>query len=119
MKLNDDRSGGEVLVVRLDDERKQAAASAPRERSGRRARTLVKDGPLRVTLVELDPGGTIAEHRADGPITVQPVEGRLLFTAGGREHDIGPGELLAVAAGVRHSVASPTGALFLLTLCLS
>ena len=118
MRLNDRRREAEVLVLRLDDERRQAVAAAPQERSGKSARTLIKNGPLRVTLIELAPGGTIAEHRADGPITVQPLEGRLRFSAGGREHDVGPGDLLAVAPGVRHSVSSATGAAFLLTLSL-
>jgi len=106
---------GDVLVFALDTERQQAADEAILGRSGRNARTLLKDGPLRVTLVVLGRGGEIQEHQADGPITVQPLDGEVRFTVGDRFFDIGPGELLSAGAGVRHAVASKEGAAFLLT----
>lgn len=75
----------------------------------------MKDGPLRVTVVVVEPGGRIAEHDAPGPITVQPLDGRIRFTAGDATHEIGPGQLLALGAGLRHSVSSDEGGSFLLT----
>lgn len=100
---------GAVLVVELRD----APECAPPEE--RTARTLIRNGPLRATLVTIAPGGEIPEHHADGPITVQPLRGRLQFTAAGAVHDVGPGQLLSLSAGVRHAVASVSGATFLLT----
>lgn len=100
---------GEVLVVDL---RYEPDAIPP---GGRLARTLVKHGTLRVTVVTVAPGGHIAEHHADGPITVQPLQGRLRFTAANTVHDIGPGQLLSLKAGLTHSLASTDGATFLLT----
>ncbi len=81
-------------------------------RGGRIARTLVKSGPLRVTQVVLAPGGEIAEHQAGGPITVQPLEGGIRFTAGGTAPDLGPGQLLSAGPGIRHSVSSDEGRRF-------
>lgn len=107
---------GDVLVFRLDEEREQAMDSTILERSGRNARTLLKTESLRVTLVVLAAGGRVAEHVADATITVQPLAGRIQFEAQGRVHDIGPGEILAAAPGVPHSVRSAEGATFLLTL---
>ena len=43
--------------------------------------------------------------------------GRIQFTAGGRTHELGPGQLLALGAGLPHAVASPQGGTFLLTVC--
>ena len=106
---------GDILVFDIEEERERAAESEGMERSGRAARTLLKEGPLRVTLVLLAPGGELAEHEASGPITVQVVEGRIRFTAGDEEHDLGPGQLLAAGPGIRHAVASDDGAAFLLT----
>ena len=106
---------GDVLVFEIGEERERAADPSILERSGRNARTLLKSGPLRVTLVVLGPGGELAEHKAEGPITVQPVEGRIRFTAGGTDHDLGPGELLAAGPGIAHRVTSEEGASFLLT----
>jgi quercetin dioxygenase-like cupin family protein len=100
---------GDVMVVEL----RGAPERIPS--SGRSARTLLKNGPLRATLVSIAPGGHIPEHHADGPITVQPLEGRVQFTALGKVREIGPGQLLSVGTGVRHAVASASGATFLLT----
>jgi quercetin dioxygenase-like cupin family protein len=106
---------GDILVFEIDEERERAADADLISRSGRNARTLLKMGPLRVTLVVLGPGGELAEHEAQGPITVHVVQGRIRFMAEGEQHDLGPGQLLAAGPGVRHSVTSEEGAAFLLT----
>ena len=111
--------GHNTLHVRLDDEYDALRASAALARTGRSARTLIKDGPLRVTLIALAPGGGMAEHQADGPITVQPIQGKITFHVNDRVHDLRPGDLLMVRGGVRHSVASATGGMFLLTLAVA
>lgn len=100
---------GDVVIVELS-----GGAEGPPP-GGRRARTLIKNGLIRATLVTVAAGAEIPEHQADGPITVQPLQGRLQFSAAGETHDIGPGQLLSLGAEVRHSVASASGATFLLT----
>ena len=107
---------GRALLHRLGGERRRELVD--RElvtRGGRSARTLVKDGPLRVTLVVRGAGGVLAEHRADGPITVQVLAGRILFRAGEDEWPLEPGDLLSLGAGVPHAVESREGGEFLLT----
>lgn len=110
--INRALSGG-VLVFDLGEEQSEAAVTVAR--GGRSARTLLQSGPLRVTQVVIAPGGGIPDHEAGGSITVQPLEGRIRFTAGGTAHDLGPGQLLSVGPGIRHSVSSDGGATFLLT----
>lgn len=107
---------GDVLLFDLEQERDRLGSPAAGQPSGRHARTLLKSGPLRVTLIVLAPGGTTAEHQAEGPITVQPLRGRIRFSAGTEVHELGPGELLSAGPGVRHAVASDEGAVFLLTI---
>jgi quercetin dioxygenase-like cupin family protein len=109
---------GDVMLFELDEERERTGEPATLERHGRSARTLVKDGPLRVTLTAIAPGGSIAEHSAEGPITVQPLTGTIRFAVGDQVHELRPGQLLAVAAGVRHAVSSDDGGSFLLTVAL-
>jgi len=109
---------GDVLVFHLASESARAADPAAATRKGPAARTLVKDGPLRITLIVLAPGASIAEHRAEGPISIQPINGRVRFTSGDTEHAIGPGDLLSAGPGVRHSVTSDDGASFLLTVAM-
>ncbi len=110
---------GDALVFHLDDE--LAATHDPEilDRSGRTARTLVKDHSLRVTINLIAAGGAIAEHHADGPITVQVLRGELNFLAGDRDYEMRQGDLLALDTAIRHSVRSEQGAAFLLTVSLA
>ena len=110
---------GDVMLFRLDDERERTADPATVRKHGRAARTLLKEGPLRVTLVVLAPGGELAEHSAEGPITLQPLAGSIRFTAAGAAHDVRAGDMLSAGAGVRHAVSSEDGATFLLTVAIA
>ena len=73
---------------------------------------------MRVTLIRIAPGGSIAEHAAPGPVTIQPLSGTITVTAEGVAHVLGPGRLLFLRPGVRHAVTGPPDAEgeFLLTL---
>lgn len=107
-------SGG-VLRFHLEEERAHVNDPGLLERHGRNARTLLKEGPLRVTLVMVRAGGHIAAHRAGGPITVHVLDGDIGFRAAGQEHRLAAGDLLVVDAGLEHDIASATGGTFLLT----
>lgn len=109
------RVSGEMLSFVLADE----IAIVRRElegASGRIARTLIKNGPLSVTLVGVKPGGELKEHVAKGPITIQVVEGSIELESRGARRVLSAGMLLSLAGGVPHAVTSTTGAIFLLTL---
>ena len=81
----------------------------------RSARTLIKEGPLRVTLVAVNPGGELRPHKAAGPITVQILEGEIILEARGQNWTLAAGSLFALEGGIAHSVRSVGGGLFLLT----
>ena len=104
-------------ALRFDLAGEEAEATHPEtlERDGRSSRTLLKDGPLRVTLIVLAPGGGIPRHQAQGPVTVQPLRGRVEVALGDRTHEVSAGQLLAIGRAVPHSVSSDDGAAFLLT----
>lgn len=111
-------------VVRLDLEREASllldsatnTRSGRSGRSGRSARTLVKDGPLSVTLVALSPGGTIPEHVAPGPITIQAVQGSIQVDVGRESYLLLGTQILSIPGGRPHAVSSASGGTFLLTL---
>jgi quercetin dioxygenase-like cupin family protein len=110
---------GDTMVFDLAGETRTARSARVDGDSRRTARTLLKDGPLRMTLIVLDAGAEMAEHAAAGPITVQPIEGTIRFRAGADdEHVLRPGQVLSARAGVRHSVSSDDGAAFLLTVVI-
>jgi quercetin dioxygenase-like cupin family protein len=106
---------GEVLAFDLDEELRLVREQLVGGRV-RIARTLVKEGSLRLTLVGLAPGGGLDEHDAPGPISIQVVEGELELTAGGETGTYATGALIALDRRVRHAVRSQRGAMFLLTL---
>ena len=85
------------------------------EARGRTARTLVKEGPLRLTLMALAKEGVLPEHRADGPVSIHVVEGDVVFTALSVEYPLRAGEVLVIASGVPHEARSASGCVFLLT----
>ena len=108
--------GGAPLHFRLGDaHRSELIDEQLLARAKRSARTLVKDGPLRVTLVAIDSGGRLAPHRADGPITLHALAGEVRVVAEGEEWLMGPGDLVSLSAGVEHEVDSANGGVFLLT----
>jgi len=84
-------------------------------RSGRSSRTLVKEGPLRLTLLALAPGGNLPEHSTDGPVSIHMVRGDALFRALDTDYALVTGDVLALAPGVRHAASSTNGCSFLLT----
>ena len=84
-------------------------------RSGRSARTLVKEGPLRLTLMALAPGGSLPTHHAAGPVSIHVLVGAVQFVALEKEYGLQAGDVLVFAPGVEHSARSEHGATLLLT----
>lgn len=82
---------------------------------GRSARTLVKEGPLRLTIMELDAGGYLPPHRTDGPLSIHVLRGEVTFLADDKSYPLGGGDVLVLAGGVEHAARSRDGAVFLLT----
>jgi quercetin dioxygenase-like cupin family protein len=82
---------------------------------GRSARTLVKEGPLRLTLMGLAAGGVLPPHSTDNPVSIQVLNGDVTFYALDKEYVLAPGDVLVFAARVEHAAQSVHGALFLLT----
>jgi quercetin dioxygenase-like cupin family protein len=109
------RLHGQLLRFSIEEEAFRLARSHALASRGRSARTLVKDGALRVTLVALSPGQSIPPHHAAGPITLQPVHGGIRVEVDREQVELEPTDLLALGAGVEHAVSSARGAVFLLT----
>ena len=104
---------GPALSVVLGDEMRIVREQLGSSR--RIGRTLVKDGPLRVTLVGLAAGGSLRPHKADGPISLHVLEGTVLLEIDEERWTLPTGSLLALDAGIMHTVSAPAGGIFLLT----
>lgn len=105
---------GEVLVNHLTHD-ESVIDQDILSRHGRTARTLVKEGPLRLTMMALAAGGYLPTHATTGPVTIHVLEGELVFKALDRDYPLATGDVLVLAAGVEHSATSEGGGKFLLT----
>jgi quercetin dioxygenase-like cupin family protein len=98
-----------AMLVQLKRERTWKTAN-------RNAMTLLKARRLRLVLVIMHTGSIIPLHRSDGPITVQVLAGRLVFSAGSRDARLGPGQLVSLAPNVPHGLEALDECAFLLTI---
>jgi quercetin dioxygenase-like cupin family protein len=105
---------GEALVRHLPRD-EQTIDQSIVTRHGRSARTLVKEGLLRLTIMALAPDGDLPAHKTDGPVSIHVLEGEVVFEALGQKYPLSVGDLLVLAAGVEHSASSVPGCVFLLT----
>ena len=82
---------------------------------GHRQKVLYRHGPLTIALFLFEAGAGLAQHKADGVVTIHTIQGRLHVIAEGEEHDLPVGRLLVLAPGVAHDVRAETPSRVLLT----
>jgi quercetin dioxygenase-like cupin family protein len=85
-------------------------------KSKRTAKTLIKEGPLRVLIAAVDAGGSLEEHSVDGPFSVQCLLGKATVTMGRTKKELATGDLLVVDAGVPHDVKATEASILLITI---
>lgn len=97
-------------------EKLKEAPSWQRE-SGRSAETLVKYEEFRIVLVRMKPGSYMSHHRAEGPISIQTLRGKIrVHLPEDRVEVLNPGELLTLARCLEHDVEALEESAFLLTI---
>jgi quercetin dioxygenase-like cupin family protein len=79
------------------------------------AKTLFKKSDLRIVLISMEKAAKIKDHHADGAISVHVLKGAIRFTEQGNAHDLRPGNVLALAASIKHQVEALEESAFLLT----
>ena len=84
--------------------------------SGHSAKTLFKKPDLRVVLITMQDAARMKEHHADGTISIHVLKGQIRVTLHGQSHDLSVGNLLTLAASIRHDVEAVGDAAFLLTI---
>ena len=82
----------------------------------RNAITVFKTDGMRIVLIALHKDAEMSTHTADGMISVQVLEGQILFTTEEQSVELGQGEMLALHENVPHSVLAKEETIFLLTL---
>lgn len=86
------------------------------QNSDRNAMTVYKTNGLRIVLIALQEDAILKEHTADGIISVQVLEGEIIFMTDSQSMVIKKGEMIALHKGLPHSVKAIKESVFLLTL---
>ena len=105
----------DVAHFDLSQEMADSDAEKPWQ-AGHSARTLFKKSDLRVVLISMETGARLKEHHADGAISVQVLKGSIRFTTQGEPQDLKHGNVLMLAASIKHEVEALEESAFLLTI---
>jgi len=78
--------------------------------------TVFKTKGMTIVLIALRAGAEMAEHSADGLISVQVLEGQMQFDTGGKSHILSRNQMIALHEKIPHRVLAIEETIFLLTL---
>ena len=105
-----------LVTIDLPSFTKQIINENAWKESDRNAITVFKTDGMRILLIALHKNAEMKKHIADGIISVQVLEGQILFTTEVQSVELGKGEMLALHENVPHSVLAKEETIFLLTL---
>jgi quercetin dioxygenase-like cupin family protein len=110
--------GDKVIRRNINDElEKLKDASSLQLAAGRSSETIVKYPEFRIVLVRMKQGSYMSHHRAEGPISVHAVLGKIrVHLPDERMEELGSGDLLALERGLEHDVEALEDCAFLLTI---
>jgi len=110
-----ERFGAPAQVFDLTHSAQELRAEPHPAIDGHRQIALFRRGPVTLVQFVFEPGGVLPEHSADGVVTMHVLAGRLVIIAEDEAHTLGPGELVALAPGVPHTVRAEIASEMLLT----
>ena len=113
----DTRLASPVEFIDLGARTAQLREEAHTPVSGHRQIAVFRHGPVTLVLFAFEPGGLLREHRAEGVVTIHALAGRIAVIASGATHHLLPGQLLALAPGIPHTVSAPVSSEMLLNVC--
>jgi quercetin dioxygenase-like cupin family protein len=79
---------------------------------------LFREPQLEVMRLVLPAGKGMPEHAVNGPITVQCIEGEVIFSYGNTDRLMRAGDLLYLGAGIAHKLAAIRSASVLVSIVL-
>lgn len=107
-----------IVEIDLNQYIKQLKSEEAWLNSQRNAITLYKTDAMRIVMIGLHAEGVLPEHKADGVISVQVLEGHIRFKVGDDEKRLIRGNMLTLHEKIPHSVVAVEESIFLLTMAL-
>lgn len=114
--LKTHKISGKQLRFHLSEEQDALLERAGAGRTGRTAKTLVKEGPLRMTLIALRRGASMTRHHVDGQASIHVLRGKLTIGTQQGATDLSSSDVLVLNDGVEHDVRARTDCAFLITM---
>lgn len=106
-------------VVDLAEVARELRAVVDASSVGHAARTVLREPDLRVVVIAMRAGATIAEHHASDTAMVHVLHGRLRVRLGDRVVELGADHLLPIERGLAHDVVAVGASAFMLVLARS
>lgn len=114
---------GAALSFALPAEDAALRDKAAATQSGRAAKTLVKNGSLRVTMAALRKGAVLQRHQVEGAVSVQVLRGRARVAVAGpstptHTEELELGQLFVLQAGAPHTAEALSDCTLLITFAM-
>jgi quercetin dioxygenase-like cupin family protein len=109
------RLAGAVVTLDLQEEEAKLWALATTAASGRAAKTLLKQGRIRLTLVALRRGAKLSTHQVEGDVTLHVLRGKFEVRTKQRNVRAAKAGLLALQAGLSHEALALRDSTVLIT----
>jgi quercetin dioxygenase-like cupin family protein len=113
------RLSGKLLAFLLREEDETLRQFAAASKTGRAAKTLIKQGLLRITLVALKKGTALPRHRIAGPVSIQVVRGCLRLETEDQNIDVSADSLITLDAGISHTAKAHDDCGMLITFAIA
>ena len=91
-------------MLSIEEESAAILDAAEAAAAGHAGKTLVKDGPLRVTILGFKSGAALHEHHSDGPVSIHVLSGHVRITSSDRSDSLQTGRALVFDSSVSDSV---------------
>ncbi len=106
---------GPARDFNLADEIASLRSEPSWQQSDRNSRTLVHESQLRIIVTVMKAGARLHEHRTDGAVSIQTIQGHLRLGIGQDAVDLPQGQLVAIEPGVTHELDAIDESAFILT----
>ncbi len=113
-----ERFAGESHVFDLGKALQELRAEAHEARDGHRQITIFHRAPVTKVLFAFEAGGELAEHSANGLVTIHALEDGLTVQAAGETHELKADSIVVLSPNVPHSVRAAGPGAMLLTVNL-
>lgn len=113
------RLSGAALAFSLSEEDAGLREKAQSSTTGRAAKTLVKEGRMRVTVVALRKGAALSPHQFAGVMSIQVLRGRAQVTAVELTTELRAGSVAVFEEEVVHAAIALTDCALLVTTAMS